>query len=128
MDAGWIPKNAAKAVRPPKMTQSPTLPFEPEDFEKILAGCDSYSIKGIHRDGNRTRLKATILLMRYSGLRIRDAATLERSRIKKGEALSVHVENWYACLAAATAHGSQHAQASVERQRAVFVLVRQRRP
>ena len=85
LDAGWIPKNPAKAVRPPKTTQSPTLPFEPEDFENILAGCDSYSIKGIHRGGNRIRLKAMILLLRYSGLRIRDAATLERARIKNGK-------------------------------------------
>ncbi len=85
LDAGWIPKNPAKAVRPPKTTQSPTLPFEPEDFENILAGCDSYSIKGIHREGNRIRFKAMILLLRYSGLRIRDAATLERARIKNGK-------------------------------------------
>ena len=85
LDAGWIPKNPAKAVRPPKTTQSPTLPFEPEDFENILAGCDSYSIRGIHRGGNRIRLKAMILLLRYSGLRIRDAATLERARIKNGK-------------------------------------------
>ena len=82
LDAGWIGKNPATAVRPPKITQSPTLPFEPEEFERILSACDSYSTKGVHREGNRIRLKAMILLLRYSGLRIRDAATLERSRIK----------------------------------------------
>jgi integrase len=84
-DAGWIDKNPAKAVKPPKVTQSPTLPFEPEEFETILAACDTYSVKGVHRKGNRTRLKAMILLLRYSGLRIGDAATLERSRVKGGK-------------------------------------------
>lgn len=84
-DAGWIERNPAKAVRPPKVTQSPTVPFEPEDVEKLLKACDSYSAKGVHRAGNRTRLKAMILLLRYSGLRIRDAATLERARVKKGK-------------------------------------------
>ena len=82
LDAGWIGKNSAKAVRLPKTTQSPTLPFEPEEFERILSACDRYPTKGVHREGNRIRLKAMILLLRYSGLRIRDAATLERSRIK----------------------------------------------
>jgi integrase/recombinase XerD len=84
LDAGWIPKNPAKAVRPPKTTQSPTLPFEPEEFDRILDGCDSYSRQGI-RPASRVRLKAMILLLRHSGLRIRDAATLERSRIKTGK-------------------------------------------
>ena len=45
LDAGWIVKNPAKAVRPPKATHSPTLPFEPDDFERILSACDSYSMK-----------------------------------------------------------------------------------
>jgi integrase len=83
--AGWIASNPAKAVRPPKVTTAPTLPFEPEEFEQMLAACDDISTRGPYREGNRTRLKAMLLLLRYSGLRIRDAATLERSRIKNGK-------------------------------------------
>jgi site-specific recombinase XerD len=42
-DAGWIDKNPAKAVRPPKVTQSPTLPLEPEQIEQMLAACETYT-------------------------------------------------------------------------------------
>ena len=83
--SGWISTNPATVVRPPKVKPSPTLPFEPEDFERMLAGCDQLSRRGPYREGNRTRLKAMLLLLRYSGLRIRDAATLERSRVKDGK-------------------------------------------
>jgi site-specific recombinase XerD len=40
-DAGWMDKNPAKAVRPPKVTPSPTLPFEPEQIDQILAACET---------------------------------------------------------------------------------------
>lgn len=84
-ESRWIDSNPAKAVRPPKVVASPTLPFEPEDFEKLLEACDEFSTRGVYREGNRTRLKAMLLLLRHSGLRIRDTATLERSRIKAGK-------------------------------------------
>ena len=84
-DARWIDSNPAKAVRPPKVVQAPTLPFEPEDYDKLLAACEQYSAKGVHRDGNRARLKAMIMLLRHSGLRIRDAATLQRAHVKNGK-------------------------------------------
>jgi site-specific recombinase XerD len=84
-DARWIDSNPAKAVKPPKVTQAPTLPFEPAEFDTLLTTCDSFPIKGIYGEGNRHRLKAILLLLRHSGLRIRDAATLQRSRVKNGK-------------------------------------------
>ena len=80
-DAGWIDRNPTKAVRLPKVSPAPTLPFEQDEFEKILAARETHSGSGKHGSGNRARLRALILLMRHSGLRIRDAATLERSRM-----------------------------------------------
>jgi len=84
-DSKWIAENSAKFVKPPKVTQSPTLPFEDSDWEKLIQACDRISPRGPYREGNRTRMKAMLLLLRYSGLRIRDAATLERDRIKDGK-------------------------------------------
>ena len=84
-DARWIDANPANAVKPPKVTQSPTLPFDPKDFDKLLTACDEFPIKGIYGEGNRRRLKGMILLLRHSGLRIRDAATLRRSHVKDGK-------------------------------------------
>lgn len=83
----WITDNPMKALDPPKVRQVPTLPFTAEEMTAILAACDRVSIKGIYGEGNRPRVRAMTLLLRYSGLRIRDAATLGRDRIVNGKLL-----------------------------------------
>src|SRR5206468_12722 len=54
-----------------------------EEMEKILWACALYPDHGRYRKGTPARLKALVLLMRYSGLRIGDAVTLEVDRIKE---------------------------------------------
>ena len=76
-DAGWIPKNPAKAVKLARITQKPTLPFSADEISKLLDACATFK-------GNGARLHALILLLRHSGLRIGDAVALERSRIEDG--------------------------------------------
>jgi hypothetical protein len=56
----WIADNPVLSIKLPEVTPSPTLPFEPEQFERILAACDEYPIKGIYREGNRARLRAIV--------------------------------------------------------------------
>ena len=73
--AGWIKTNPALAVKPPKADHSPTLPFTPDEMEKILKACDSYR-------GDQTRIKAFILVMRYSGMRIGDTIALKQASVK----------------------------------------------
>ncbi|MFH1267910.1 MAG: site-specific integrase, partial [Planctomycetota bacterium] len=83
--SGWMKTNPALALKPPKVDQNPTLPFTADELQKLLEACDGYPIQGIYNSGNRKRLRAMVLLLRYSGLRIRDAATLKRDRIKDGK-------------------------------------------
>lgn len=70
--------------------QIPTDYFSPDEFNKIL---DATYIYGDPRGGyidvesTRTRLRTLTLLMRWSGLRIRDAITLERHRLHGGSLL-----------------------------------------
>jgi integrase len=73
--AGWIRRNPAVGVKAPKVKPAPTLPFTAKEMKRILDACEKYS-------GNRERLKAFILVMRYSGLRIGDVIALEKSRLK----------------------------------------------
>lgn len=81
--SGWISSNPALAVKPPRSDSSPTLPFEEAEIEKMLAAADTFTTKGNFGSGNRKRVRAMILLLRYSGLRISDASTLEGSRLKE---------------------------------------------
>jgi len=76
IDSEWILKNPFAKMKSPKIRLCPTMPYTPEEMVLILGGCDRYQ-------GNAKRLRALVLLMRYSGLRIGDAARLARDRIVK---------------------------------------------
>ncbi len=83
-DSGWVDSNPAQKIRPPKITSSPTLPLSDEEVEKILRACDRYP-----NPDNRDRLRALVLLLRFSGLRIGDACTISKNRIE-GDMLELH--------------------------------------
>jgi integrase/recombinase XerD len=80
MHDDWIAKNPARAVKAPKVTDTPTLPFTKSEIRRILEACDRYP-------GNRDRLRAFVLVMRYSGLRIGDAIALDEGRLRGGKLL-----------------------------------------
>ena len=82
----WIQANPARKIKNPKVTQHPTMPFTREEVIRILAACERYP-DGQGRTGqeNAKRLRALVLLLRYSGLRIQDAATLSRDHIADGK-------------------------------------------
>jgi integrase/recombinase XerD len=77
-DSGWIKSNPARLLRSPEITPSPSLPFTKEEYAAILAACDTYrTIK------NGLPIKAFVLVLRWSGLRIRDVVTLRRDAVTK---------------------------------------------
>jgi integrase/recombinase XerD len=78
-DSGWVSSNIATKLKPPKIVERPTMPLSREEVASILGACDNYPDKF-----NAVRLRALVLLLRYSGLRIRDAVTLSRERVNDG--------------------------------------------
>ena len=80
----YLQENPALGLGKIKVVQIPTDYFPPEEFDRIIDAtyrvCDN---RGgfIDIDSNRTRLRTLTQLMRWSGLRIRDAITLERHRL-----------------------------------------------
>jgi integrase/recombinase XerD len=79
-ESGWISANPAAVIKPPKADQSPTMHFEQKQIEALKVA-DKFNTSGKFGHGNRRRIRAMILLLRYSGLRSSDAAVLERSRL-----------------------------------------------
>lgn len=79
-DGDWLPDNPAKKLKNPKVTQPPTMPFTKDQMASVLAACQDYPDRR-----NAARLRALVLLLRFSGLRIRDAVTLSRDRIREGK-------------------------------------------
>jgi integrase/recombinase XerD len=79
-DSAWIVDNPAKKLGNPKITRSPTLPFSREQVASVLGASLDYPDRS-----NAPRVRALVLLLRYPGLRIRDAVTLGRERIRTGK-------------------------------------------
>jgi integrase len=85
-EAGWISENAALRLKNPEVSPRPTMPFEPEGMIQILRACDQYTDNyGRTGQTNARRLRALVLLLRYSGLRIGDGVTLPKDRIRDGK-------------------------------------------
>ena len=81
---GWITTNPTAGLSRIKITQKPTDYFRQEEFGKIIDATYIYDSKCVDKpemQNNATRLRTLTWLMRYSGLAIRDAITLERSRL-----------------------------------------------
>ena len=74
----WVQENYALDLKPGKVVDPKIEPLEPAEFEKILKACAKIP------STNRKALKAVLLLLRYTGLRIRDVVCLRRDAIKGG--------------------------------------------
>jgi site-specific recombinase XerD len=86
--SGWVETNPAHVVKPPLADDKGVETFTEEEVDRMLATADSFNTRGKFGAGNRRRIRAMILLLRYSGLRISDAAVLARDRLA-GDKLSV---------------------------------------
>ncbi|MBB6144281.1 integrase [Silvibacterium bohemicum] len=82
---GFITQNPALSLSKIRPKHIPTDYFPRDEFDRII---DAIVLYGDPRGGylsvedTRTRLHTLTLLMRWSGLRIRDAVTLERHRLQ----------------------------------------------
>lgn len=87
----WITENAALDLDLPEVRENPTLPFSDDEMKKIL------------KAAKNPRVNAFIRVMRYSGLRISDTATLavdalvgnriKLHQAKTGEPVSILLPN-----------------------------------
>jgi integrase len=73
----WIRDNPALGLSRIKADVRPAVPFTPDEFRTIYAAIDRFGKSEIIRD----RMRGMVLLLRWSGLAIRDAVTLERSKL-----------------------------------------------
>jgi integrase len=83
-DRRWIADNPGKRIKGPRnIKPAEVVPYTPAELGKMVAACDVIG-RGPYE---RLRSRAMVLLMRYTGLRISDVATLERNRIQDGQIL-----------------------------------------
>ncbi len=80
--SGWLTTNPTQGLGRISVDPTPTDYFTRDEFKRIIDATYLYRENRWEQgDRNGSRLRALTLLMRWSGLRIRDAITLERSRL-----------------------------------------------
>jgi integrase len=81
-DRKWMQENPASRLKSPKVSLCLTLPYTREEVMKILAAIETY-IDEMPSNGmdNARRMRALVLLLRYSGIRISDAVNLSTDRM-----------------------------------------------
>lgn len=82
---GWMTGDPAADLSPIRVRHDPTLPFTKEEVARILAACDEYPTNNAYGYDLRARVKAFVMVLLYTGLRIGDATTLAWERIKDGK-------------------------------------------
>ena len=84
-ESGWIGTNPAKVLKAPKGKSSSTLPFTDSEMEKILWAAEQYpELYPMSREHGK-KVKAFVLALQYTGLRIQDAACLRTDALKDGK-------------------------------------------
>jgi integrase/recombinase XerD len=83
---GWVERNPVIGIKNPKVTMCPTLPYSRDEMVRILEAATRY-IAEIQPQGkeNAQRLRALVLLLRYTGLRIGDAVACSVERLVDGK-------------------------------------------
>ena len=88
---GWIKSNPAVSLGRIRADGPPTDYFPKNEFEQIVDATYIYQPKGwVECRNQATRLRILTLLMRWSGLAIRDAVTLERRRVNDKDELFLY--------------------------------------
>jgi integrase/recombinase XerD len=79
----WLDKNPGLLLKRVKIESKPTDYFTKKEFDALVDATHAYGnwVGGHDYEHRRDRLRALILLMRWSGLAIKDSVTLERTRV-----------------------------------------------
>lgn len=75
----WLSFNPAKEVKAAKPKPKSKDPYTEDEVSQIIAAYDQLG----RGDYERDRARAMVLLLRYTGLRISDVATLARDRVRE---------------------------------------------
>src|ERR1039458_5853786 len=81
VSSGWLRENPARGLSKVKVTHRPTDYFTDDEMKKILRAAEPTREDYERNPSNAPKLHALVQLMRWSGLAIRDAVTLERERL-----------------------------------------------
>lgn len=118
LEREWVERNAAKLLKPPKISEITPKPYEPRELEKIREAIEQFPNRGVHGELNRERVRAFVSVLRWTGMRIGDAVQLHAGKIvakqvilrtqKNGKRVSIPLHPETAALIKALKNGSHY--------------------
>lgn len=87
LESGWIQKNPAKALKALEVNYIGKAPFTEDELTRIFDACGKLVTRGTYGKENVKRVRAFVYVLRYTGLRISDAAGLKVSDVQDGKIL-----------------------------------------
>lgn len=81
LDSGWLDR--APKLTKIRVDETPTLPLTDKEYAALLKAIPTAFGSGSYPKDKPAKVRALVQLMRWTGLAIRDAVTLERSEIVK---------------------------------------------
>lgn len=88
----WVAYNAAADLELIKTKTPPKLPLTRAQFAAAVAAVERYHPRGHDSEWRRMRALCMLLLLRWSGLRISDAAKLERAALTPTGSLRLYMQ------------------------------------
>lgn len=85
--SSWLPKNPASLLKAPEVKTVGKVPFTEDEVGRIFEACGKLVTRGTYGRENVKRVRAFIYVLRYTGLRISDAARLTVSHVTNGKVL-----------------------------------------
>lgn len=78
----WCEENPAEGIERPtyRKDESEIVPYTRDEVSRIIAACDNFG----RYSYERTRARAIVLLLRFTGMRIGDVITLSREHVQGG--------------------------------------------
>jgi integrase/recombinase XerC len=87
VDSGWLQQNPAKLLKAPEVKVIGKAPFTREELDRIFDASGKLVTRGTYGKANVKRVQAFVYILRYTGLRISDAARLTVSHVQAGKVL-----------------------------------------
>ncbi|MGA2237176.1 MAG: tyrosine-type recombinase/integrase [Terriglobales bacterium] len=87
-ESGWMPR--VPKMTPIRVDEPPTMPLTAKEYERLLETIQqTFGQKHFPKD-KPAKVRALVQLMRWTGLAIRDAVTLERGEIQFDKSAKLH--------------------------------------
>lgn len=85
IDREWVERNPASTLKLPTVDEVDVKPFTPVELALIRTAVETFPNWGIYKTNTRDRVRAFVLALRWTGMRIGDVVQLSKDKVVDGQ-------------------------------------------